>query len=99
MKRHLLTILLILFTGWASAQTRKAYDLGADFGLTHLQSKMQVRNLVADTNAAKARYPQFYARRRNLGKTGAQFMNLSAFDAAFGEAVWQGQGGGGAGRA
>ena len=93
MKRHLLTTLLILFTGWASAQTRKAYDLGADYGLTAMQSKLQLSNL-GTVDAAKAKYPRAYARLSGLGWTDGKFMTLSAFDAAWMDAVYQGQGGG-----
>lgn len=90
----MLAIAASVIVGSASAQTRKPYDLALDFGLGEMQSMLQVKNLVPDTNAAKQKWPRFWQRRAAIGYRAAHFMDLSAFDAAWGEAVWQGHGGG-----
>ena len=96
MIKYLTRFLCLAFIGatlTASAQTRKTYDLQADFGLNYLQSKLQVKNLFADTNAAKTKYPAFWNYRALKGYRWGSFMALSAFDAAAGEATRQGHGG------
>ncbi|HQZ44012.1 MAG TPA: hypothetical protein PK735_14085, partial [Flavobacteriales bacterium] len=75
------------------AQTRKVYNLETDFGLSWMQGKLQVKNIVTDTVKAKERFPVFYAYRASKGFKGAHFMELSCFDADFGEAGRQGHGG------
>lgn len=89
----MLAAALAVVVGTASAQTRKAYDLRTDYGLTEMQSKLQLSNL-GTIDAAKAKYPRAYARLSGLGWTDAKFLTLSAFDAAWMDAVYQGQGGG-----
>ena len=89
----MLAAAIALVVGTASAQTRKVYDLRADYGLTEMQSKMQLSNL-GTIDAAKAKYPRAYARLSGLGWTDGKFLTLSAFDAAWMDAVYQGQGGG-----
>lgn len=96
MIKYLTRLLCLAFIGatlTASAQTRKTYDLQADYGLSAIQSKLQLSNL-GSTDAAKAKYPRAYARCNGLGWTDGKFMTLSAFDAAWMDAVYQGQGGG-----
>lgn len=89
----MLAAAIALVVGNASAQTRKAYDLRADYGLTEMQSKLQLSNL-GTLDAAKVKYPRAYARLSGLGWTDGKFMTLSAFDAAWMDAVFNGQGGG-----
>ncbi len=89
----MLAAAIAVVVGTASAQTRKAYDLRADYGLTEMQSKLQLSSL-GTLDAAKAKYPRAYARLSGLGWSDAKFLTLSAFDAAWMDAVYQGQGGG-----
>ena len=89
----MLAVAACITIGSAPAQTRKVYDLGVDYGLSAMQSKMQLSNL-GTIDAAKAKYPRGYARLSGLGWTDGKFMTLSAFDAAWMDAVYQGQGGG-----
>lgn len=77
----------------AAAQTRKAFDLERDYGLTAFQSQTTLANL-GSIDAMKTKYPRAYARCSGKGWTDAKFLTLSAFDAAWMDAVYQGQGGG-----
>ena len=88
----LVTAMMLMAYG-VSAQTRKAYDLERDFGLSAMQSKLNLANL-GTVDAAKAKYPRVFARFNGLGWADAKVMTLSAFDAAWWEALLQGQGGG-----
>lgn len=91
--KHILTIIAALFALTSTAQTRKVFDLEKDFGLGAMQSQLTLTNL-GTTDAAKAKYPRVFARFTGLGWTEAKVMSLSAFDAAWWEAILQGQGGG-----
>lgn len=91
--KRLITIALLFVASMATAQVRKVYDLAADYGLNHTQSKAQLSQL-GTLAAAKTKYPRAYARLSGLGWTDAKFITLSAFDAAWMDAVYQGQGGG-----
>jgi hypothetical protein len=71
---------------------RRPYDLEKEFGLNFLQGMMQVKNIYADTVAAKAKYPYFWKVRAAKGYRWGSFMALSAYDAAHGEGVYNGQG-------
>lgn len=84
---------MMLMAYGVSAQTRKAYDLERDFGLSAMQSKLNLGNL-GSVDAAKAKYQRVFARFTGLGWADARVMTLSAFDAAWWEAILQGQGGG-----
>ena len=81
----MLAVAACITIGSAPAQTRKVYDLGVDYGLSAMQSKMQLSNL-GTIDAAKAKYPRGYARLSGLGWTDGKFMTLSAFDAA--SSIW-----------
>lgn len=76
-----------------SAQTRKAFDLERDYGLTAFQSQVLISTL-GTIDALKSKYPRAYARCSGKGWTDAKFASLTAFDAAWMDAVYQGQGGG-----
>ena len=91
--KHILTIIAALFALTSTAQTRKVFDLEKDFGLGAMQSQLTLANL-GTTDAAKTKYPRVFARFTGLGWTEAKVMSLSAFDAAWWEAILQGQGGG-----
>lgn len=73
------------------AQNRKVFDLGADYGLTGLQSKVVLSSSPGTIAAAQAKYPTAYARCKGLGWTDAKFLSLTAFDAAWMDAVYKGQ--------
>lgn len=98
MKRHtaVLAALAIAFSfTTAHAQTPpKPIDLFEAYGLHPLQGKLQVRNLVATPELAAARYPHAFARFAAIGWQPGKFMALSAFDAAWADAVWSDHGGG-----
>jgi hypothetical protein len=74
--------------------------LGESFGLDHTQSQTKIKDLPAfgtwpsvanNINNAKARYPDAYGHLKYSGWTDEQFLNLSAFSAAWHQAVWSGQ--------
>ena len=76
---------------------RKVFDLAADFGLNPSQHSALVKELIPSLEDAKKKYENYFIRRQamNPGAVGESiFMNSSAFDAAWGEAVWAGNGGG-----
>ena len=89
--KHLITLALIALTLTANAQNRKVFDLAADYGLSGMQSKVQLSNSPGTIAAAQAKYPTAYARCIGLGWTDAKFMTLTAFDAAWMDAVYKGQ--------
>jgi len=93
---HLALSFLLLLPA-AHAQDRKTFDLRAEFGLTEMQSMLQLSNL-GSLDAMKAKYPRAYARMTSPAPgpawSDAKFMTLSAFDAAWLQAVWAGLGGG-----
>lgn len=69
--------------------------LAEAYGLHPMQSQLQLKNMFSTAAEAKARYPYAFARfQQKFGWTDARCMLLSAFDAAWHDAVWQGQGGG-----
>ena len=79
---------------------RKTYFLKADFGLGPTKSS---RTIGMDMQLAEAKgmFPRMYQRMTTKGPmflnrplTDTEFMALTWFDACWGEAVWQGQGGG-----
>lgn len=79
---------------------RKVFNLETDFGLNFTKS---ARTIGQDMNLAQAQalFPRFYLRMTTRGPmflgaplNDSQFMNLSWFDACWGEAVWSGLGGG-----
>ena len=79
---------------------RGTIDLQAAYGLDYTKG---VRTIGQDMNlaAAQALFPTFYTRMttrgpmfRNQPLTSSQFLQLSWFDACWGEAVWSGLGGG-----
>lgn len=92
-----LSIIAALITSCAPAHAqnpnRKVMDLRAEYGLNEMQSKVLVRNLFSTEAAAQAKYPSAWADWTARGKTPAQFMVLSAADAAISDAVWRGNGG------
>lgn len=92
--KHILHILMLATTTSASAQGRRDYNLERDYGLSAMQGNLLVRHVVADTNAAKAKYPRFAERLRLQGRTAAWLMNVNVMPAAWNDAVLQGQGGG-----
>lgn len=63
--------------------------LNEEYGLDHTQSS----KTVADLGNTQQDYPALWEHLSAKGWTAAQFGNLTAFDAAFGDAVWQGKGG------
>ena len=73
------------------AQSRKVFDLGTDYGLTGMQSKVVLSSSPGTIAAAQAKYPTAYARCKGLGWTDAKFLTLTAFDAAWMDAVYKGQ--------
>lgn len=79
---------------------RKTYYLDAEFGLNASKSN---RTIGQDMQLAEAKalFPRMYTRMTTKGPmflgrplTDAEFMRLNWFDACWGEAKWQGQGGG-----
>lgn len=79
---------------------RQTYDLQAAFGLDYTKG---VRTIGQDMNLAQAQalFPRMYTRMttrgpifKNIPLSDAEFLQLSWFDACWGEAVWQGLGGG-----
>lgn len=99
MIRTLATLsLIVALTAPVEAQVvnRKVMDLRVEYGLNELQSKLQLRNLFTTEAAAQAKYPSAWADWQARGRTAAQFMVLSAADAAIADAVWRGNGGVGA---
>ena len=80
---------------------RKIYDLKADFGLDHTKSTRMIGQDFATASAAAAVFPRMYQRMKSKGPmflgrplTDDEFLKLYWFDACWGEALWQGQGGG-----
>ena len=65
--KHLITLALIALTLTANAQNRKVFDLAADYGLSGMQSKVQLSNSPGTIAAAQAKYPTAYARCIGLG--------------------------------
>lgn len=79
---------------------RKTYYLKEDFGLDHTKGN---RTIGTDMTLAEASsmFPRMYQRMKSKGPmflgralTDAEFLRLKWFDACWGEAKWQGQGGG-----
>jgi len=92
--KPILSILLLLALPLlAPAQTRKTYDLYADYGLMALHSKLKLQNL-GSLAQMQAKFPKSYARCSGLGWTDAKWLSLTYFDGAWQDAVYQGQGGG-----
>lgn len=80
---------------------RKTYYLENDFGLTEADSQKMVRDKVTSLGEAQRLFPKFYQRMKSKGPaflgrplTDDEFMRLSWFDGSWGEAKYQGQGGG-----
>lgn len=73
---------------------RKVYNLETDFNLNYTQSAVQLFEIGPLSDNIK-KYPKAYERlTTGLGWSDDKFQSISAFDAAFLEATWQGQGGG-----
>lgn len=79
---------------------RKTYYLDEAFGLNYTKSQTQIGT---DMTLAEAKtlFPKFYQRMTTKGPmflgrplTDAEFLKLYWFDVCWGEALWQGQGGG-----
>jgi hypothetical protein len=81
---------------------RKVYDLKAEFGLDFSKSTATVASETGNNQTlAQSTFPRMWTRMTTRGPlfrstplTPAEFMQLSWFDACWGEAVWQGLGGG-----
>jgi hypothetical protein len=84
-------LLAVCFT--AGAQKKATIDLKAAYGLSEVQSKLQLSNL-GTIAVTSAKFPRAYARCIGKGWSDAKFQSLSCFDAAWMDAVYQGQGGG-----
>lgn len=91
--KKLLPLLLLLWVTGAQAQKKATIDLKVDYGLTELQSKLQLSSL-GTIAVTSAKFPRAYARMIGKGWSDAKFQTLSCFDAAWMDAVYQGQGGG-----
>lgn len=80
---------------------RKTYYLKEDFGLNHTKSNTTIGTDMTLSEASVSMFPRMYQRMKSKGPmflgrplTDAEFLRLKWFDACWGEAVWQGQGGG-----
>ena len=79
---------------------RKVFNLQTDFGLDHTKSNRTIGQDMTLTQA-QAMFPTMYTRMTTRGPifrstplSNAEFLQLSWFDACWGEAVWSGLGGG-----
>jgi hypothetical protein len=77
----------------ADAQGRKDYNLETDYGIGFMSGKLQVKNLVADTVAAKVKFPKLAEYLRVRKAPIAKLMNMNVLPAAWNDAVLQGQSG------
>lgn len=91
MKRTLTILFAAIIAATSYAQNRKVFNLTDDYGLTGLQSKVVLSSSPGTIAAAQAKYPTAYARCKGLGWTDAKFLTLTAFDAAWMDAVYKGQ--------